>query len=191
MKKLLCCMLLVGLTAVSASAQGGQPASETSKDPLATYLRNQFRTINGYLVRSVEMMPEENFDMRLGTQPEVRTFGQLLGHVVNTNYMFCAMAKGEKNPNATSFEKTPQTKASLLAGMKAATEYCQPAYDALTDSAAVAMVTRTVRGNATQVLGADPLLRNLFHNNEEYGNLVGYFRAKNIVPPSTAARAGN
>jgi len=32
-------------------------------------------------------------------------------------------------------------------------------------------------------------MRNIVHNNEEYGNLVGYFRAANLVPPSTAAAA--
>jgi hypothetical protein len=33
------------------------------------------------------------------------------------------------------------------------------------------------------------LIQNIVHNNEEYGNIVGYFRAANLVPPSTAAAA--
>jgi len=28
------------------------------------------------------------------------------------------------------------------------------------------------------------------HNNEIYGNIAGYLRVSGIVPPSTAARAG-
>ena len=30
----------------------------------------------------------------------------------------------------------------------------------------------------------------IVHNNEIYGNVVGYLRASGIVPPSTAARGG-
>jgi uncharacterized damage-inducible protein DinB len=185
MKKLLCCIMLFGLTALSAPAQTGQPASG-AKDPLATYIRNQNRAVSGYLIRSAEMMPEENYGMRAGTQMEVRTFGQLLGHVINVNYMLCAMAKGEKNPNAVNFEKTPQTKASLTAAMKAAKDYCQPVFDTLTDASAMAMVTTTTPdGKTMQAIKAEHLLHNVIHDNEEYGNLVGYFRIKNIVPPSS------
>jgi len=36
----------------------------------------------------------------------------------------------------------------------------------------------------------DPTLDTLVvHNNEIYGNIVGYMRVSGIVPPSTAARA--
>ena len=33
------------------------------------------------------------------------------------------------------------------------------------------------------------LLHLIVHNNEIYGNIVGYLRVNGIVPPSTAARA--
>ena len=36
--------------------------------------------------------------MRPGTQTEVRTFGQLIGHLATYNYLWCSQAKGEKNP---------------------------------------------------------------------------------------------
>jgi len=40
----------------------------------------------------------------------VRTYGQLMGHLANFNYMCCSAAKGEKNPNdGNDFEKlTPK-----------------------------------------------------------------------------------
>src|ERR1039457_4413262 len=97
MKTLFCCIVLFGCTALTAAAQTAPSASDGSKDPLATYMRSQFRTISGYLIRSAEMMPEENYSMRPGAQMEVRTFGQLLGHTINVNYSLCATAKGEKN----------------------------------------------------------------------------------------------
>jgi uncharacterized damage-inducible protein DinB len=36
-----------------------------------------------------------------------------------------------------------------------------------------------------QVPRAQPLIQNISHDNEHYGNLVTYFRAKGMVPPST------
>ena len=34
------------------------------------------------------------------------------------------------------------------------------------------------------------LIGNLAHNNEEYGNIVGYFRGNNLVPPSSENQGG-
>jgi hypothetical protein len=49
----------------------------------------------------------------------VRTFGQLIGHLANYNYLWCSQAKGEKNPGASAdFEKLT-SKAALV---KAVTE---------------------------------------------------------------------
>jgi hypothetical protein len=53
------------------------------------------------------------------------------------------------------------------------------------------MVTpQTPNGPGRPSLLVGILMRNVGHNNEEYGNLVGYFRAANSVPPSTAAASG-
>jgi hypothetical protein len=79
--------------------------------------------------------------------------------------------------------------------MHAAVDYCGPVYDALTDVTGMEMVTPPAppaggRGPGRPFLRVQPLLQNIIHNNEEYGNIVGYFRAANLVPPSTAAAAG-
>jgi hypothetical protein len=37
---------------------------------------------------------------------------------------------------------------------------------------------------------SNAFLHVLVHNNEIYGNIVGYLRASGIVPPSTAGRGG-
>ena len=36
-----------------------------------------------------------------------------------------------------------------------------------------------------QVARANPLIGQIGHNNEHYGNLVTYFRIKGMVPPSS------
>ncbi len=72
------------------------------------------------------MLFEQYYAMRPGTQPEVRTFAQIVGHLANYNYnyMECSDARGEKNPNAgNDFEKLT-TKADLVAALQAALSYC-------------------------------------------------------------------
>ena len=196
MKKLLCSIVFCGMAALPALAQGGGGGAQTPPagpptDPLATFVKGSFKQISTNLIGSVEQMPEENFSMKLGTTPEVRTFGAMIGHVANANYFFCAMAKGEADPQTVDYEKTPQTKAQLVAAMHAAIDYCQPLYDSLTDATAMQMVTPPGQNGAPgrPQLRVAILIRNVGHNNEEYGNLVGYFRTKNLVPPSTAAAA--
>ncbi len=200
MKKFLCSVLVCGITALLAIAQGGgtAPASAAGAqqtaapaDPLATFVKAQWRQISRNLIGSVEQMPETNFNMQLGTTAEVRTYSALLGHVIDGNYVFCARAKGEENPNTFEYEKTTQTKAERAKAMHAAIDYCGPLYDPLTDTSAMMMVTPRAsgRGPGRPYLMVQPLIQNIIHNNEEYGNIVGYFRAANLVPPSTAAAA--
>jgi len=194
MKKLLCSIVLCGMAALPAIAQGGGGGAQTSPaapptDPVSTFVKGAFKQISTNLIGSVEQMPEENFSMKIGTTPEVRTFAQMIGHVANANYFFCASAKGEADPQTVDYEHTAQTKAQLVAGMHAALDYCQPVYDSLTDATISQMVTVPGQNGAPgrPQLRIGILLRNIGHNNEEYGNLVGYFRTKNLVPPSTAA----
>jgi len=198
MKKFLCSVLLCGIAAIPAMAQGGGAAAAAAPqtpaaaptDPFATYVKNAFKSISTNLNGSAEQMPEANYIMKIGTMTEVRTFGSLLGHVINANYLFCSQAKGEANPQTVDYEKTAQTKDQLVKAMHDALAYCGPVYDSLTDATAMQMVTpQGPNGPGRPTMRSVLLLRNIVHNNEEYGNLVGYFRAANLVPPSTAAAA--
>ena len=201
MKKFLCSVLLCGIAAIPAIAQGGAatsgtpaaiapqaPASVTA-DSLSTFVKGAFKSNSNNLIGSAEQMPEVNYNMKIGTMTEVRTFGSMLGHIINANYLFCAQAKGETSPQTIDYEKTPQTKDQLVKAMHDAISYCSSVYDTLTDATAMQMLTPPAgpAGPARPQLRVAILIRNIGHNNEEYGNLIGYFRAANLVPPSTAA----
>src|SRR5580704_2887480 len=197
MKKFLCSVLLCGIAVIPAVAQGGgaaaagaaQTPQATPTDPLSTFVKAQWGQISRNLIGSAEQMPDANFSMKLGTTPEVRTYGSLLGHVIDANFLFCARAKAEANPNTVDYEHTPQVKADLVKAMHAAMDYCGPVYDSLTEASGMQFVTppATGRGPGRPFPLFQPLIQNIIHNNEEYGNIVGYFRAANLVPPSTAA----
>jgi uncharacterized damage-inducible protein DinB len=125
-------------------------------------------------------MPEENYKFK--PTEAVRSYGQIVGHVADAQYIFCSIALGEKNP-APNIEKTKTSKADLIAALKEGFAYCDRAYDGMTDASGAQMV-KLFGGDAPK-FGA--LEVNNMHNLEHYGNLVTYMRLKNIVPPSSEA----
>ena len=141
------------------------------------------------ILRSAEKMPEEFYGLRPGPQEEVRTFGQILGHLANFNYMWCSQAKSEKNPGQGSdFEKLA-SKAALLRALSDAFTYCDTAYAALTDASGLEVIAVTQEnGRKAQVPRMSLLVLNYGHNNDHYGNLVTYMRIKSIVPASSEPR---
>ena len=64
-------------------------------NPLSSEAKASFREVIDNIVKSGEMMPEINFDFK--PVPTVRSFGEILGHVADYNYIFCGLAKGEQN----------------------------------------------------------------------------------------------
>ena len=137
-----------------------------------------FDSMKDVITRSAELMPEADYAFKpIAT---VRTFGQIMGHLANENYDFCAAAKGEKNPNSTDFE-TVSEKAAVVAGLKAAFAYCDGAY-LITDARAAEETT--LFGQKMTKLRV--LMFNFLHDGEHYGNIVTYLRIKGLVPPSTA-----
>ena len=175
---------LGSLLAFPAAAQTGQ--QPPPKDPLSTWLRNAYNGGKKNITRAADKMPEEFYTLRPGAQTEVRTFGQIVGHLANFNYLWCSDAKGEKNPNqGNDFEKLA-AKADLVKALNDALSYCDRLYSSLTDASGMEIIEVTNdAGRKVQVLRISRLIQNHVHNNEHYGNMVTYLRMKSIVPPSS------
>ena len=186
MTKIVFNVLLGFLLAFPLAAQTSQQAAP--KD-LSAWLRNSYATNRKFIARTAEKMPADFYGMRPGAQPEVRTFGKLIGHLANFNYRWCSDAKGEKNPvEETDFEKLT-AKADLVKALNGALTYCDGAYAALTDANSMDMVQGTRDdGTKVPVMRISRLIVNFAHNNEHYGNLVTYMRIKSIIPPSSEPR---
>jgi len=184
MRKIIVSVLFGCLLIIPAAAQTGQ--KDSSADPLSSSLRNLYKGTRNDIARAAEKMPEQFYGLRPGPQMEVRTYGQVVGHLANFNYMWCAQAKGEKNPNeGNDFEKLT-SKADLVKAINGALNYCDGVYAALTDASGMQMIEVTQEnGKQQRVLRISQLMLNVFHNNEHYGNIVTYLRIKSIVPPSS------
>ena len=167
-------VLAAFVVAAPAFAQGMKAAAAAGT---VGALRTSFDAVGGYIVRSAEEMPAADFAFK--PTPEVRSFGQILGHVADANNTICAAVLGQANP-APGIEKGKTSKADLVAALKASYTYCGQAY-AMPDAEA---------GQTIKLFGHERprfagLLANLTHNWEHYGNLVTYLRLKAMVPPSS------
>ncbi len=176
---------LMSVLAIQATAQTPQAQA----NPMSSWLRNAYMGNRNNIVRTAEKMPEENYGMRPGTQPEVRSFGQQVGHVANYNFLWCSQAKGEKNPNAGNNLEKLATKAELMKALNEAFTYCDGVYAALTDASGAETIDITQEnGRQTRNLRLGLLTLNYGHNNEIYGSMVIFLRMKNIVPPASEPR---
>ncbi|GIU74751.1 MAG: hypothetical protein KatS3mg004_1838 [Bryobacteraceae bacterium] len=159
----------------------GGCAAVSAQNPMTEGQKFLHDMVKNNILRSAEKMPEENYAFR--PTPEVRSFGQLLGHIADAQYLFCSAVLGKPTP-APGVEKTKTSKADLIAALKEAFAYCDSAYAGMTD----AKLAETVKFFGREQARATVLSFNTAHNNEHYGNIVTYLRMKGIVPPSSERR---
>ena len=155
--------------------------------PAVGSVKPLFSQVSTWIIQAAEQVPEDMYSFK--PTPEVRSFGQMFGHVANSQYLFCATALGEPNPAqlAEAAHVIPSgdaekltAKADLVAALKASAAYCEKAY-AMTDAKAMeAAAMFGMKGTRLWVL-----IFNTTHLNEHYGNLVTYLRLKGMTPPSS------
>ena len=180
-------VVLMLVSTVVFAQSGSQNSNQTpdkkgeqaaQPNPFSTFNKFAYGRIKTILVSSAEKMPEENYNFK--PTDAVRSYGQIVGHVADAQYMFCSVALGEKNPGL-KIEQTKTTKADLVAALKDAVAYCDKAYESMTDASGSQMVK--LFDSDMPKLGV--LNVNNMHDMEHYGNLVTYMRLKNIVPPTS------
>jgi hypothetical protein len=156
------------------TAPAAAPAS--SENPLSRDVVAAYGTIKNNLVKMAEQMPEEHYGFK--PSPDIRSFGELVGHVADAQTSYCSLAGGEaRKPSAAG--KT--AKADLVAALTESFTFCDTIFGAVTDATGLQAI-KTPRGEITK-LGL--LNRNVTHSNEEYGYMAVYLRIKGVVPPSS------
>lgn len=175
MRKLLIlsCILMTATTTLAQEA-----GNNSGANPLSGFNKRAYGQIKDWVMRSAEKMPEENYSFK--PTEAVRSYGQIIGHVADVQYMFCSTVRGEKNPGL-KIEQTRKTKPELITALKEAFAYCDQAYETMTDATGVQMV----KLGPADIPKLSVLSVNIAHGALHYGNLVTYMRLKNIVPPSS------
>jgi len=150
--------------------------AQAQTNPLINEAKAAYNTIKNNVTSMAGAVPDADYNFK--PSPDVRGFGELMGHIADVQMRFCAMALGEQKA-ANAGSKT--AKADLVAALKASFDECDGLANSLTDA------------NATQMVGSGKGARSKLgtlvwvttHDNEEYGYGSVYLRLKNIVPPST------
>jgi uncharacterized damage-inducible protein DinB len=159
---LLCCTLVFGTL-------------QAENHLTSTATQRYFNVVRRNLEASADVMPADKYAFRL-TAGQM-TFAEWLNHSTQRNYSDCAALKGVSVPDAERQAASLKEKAEVSKALKESFAYCADALQAMDDQKAIS---------------SDPVsyafLHLVAHNNEIYGNIVGYLRVSGIVPPSTAAR---
>ena len=119
-----------------------------------------FAQVADWIQQSAESVPADKYSFK--PTEGVRTFAQLVGHIIDGYNYYCAAAKGPVEWSDKA-EKTAGTKAERMKQLAAAATACK----------------KVSGGNL------DPLIENLGHSNLHYGNMIVYLRLLGIVPASS------
>jgi hypothetical protein len=179
MTRTVCLVSVCVLAGSTAFAQGGAMAQPPQKVSLAVGLQRAYNNIKMNLTEMAAKMAEADYNFQ--PTKEVRTYGQLFGHVANAQFGQCAAARGEANPNQGNDNEKKTTKAEFVKALADSFAFCDPAFASLTDEAALQLVKQ----GQNEVARGSVLAGLLSHSNEMYGTGVVYMRLKGLVPPST------
>src|SRR5437660_6241850 len=97
MRTFLRTLLICLLATAAALAQENPPKAAVvpaPDSPLSAWNKVAYGRVKDILLRSAEKVPEENYNFK--PTDAVRSFGQIVGHVADAQYLFCSIELGEK-----------------------------------------------------------------------------------------------
>lgn len=166
---------LLFLTVVAGSA-----ALYAQSNPLSSSVKQQYNGVKNNILKAAEKMSDADYSFKAGQGS--RSYGEIVTHIAEVQGALCSSAKGETK----QFDVSKTDKASAVQVLKDTIAYCDPIYDALTDTNGLEMGKMFGRDTPKFVI----LNFNVIHDNEMYGQMAVYLRAKGLVPPSSEGRGG-
>jgi uncharacterized damage-inducible protein DinB len=168
--------ILALATLIAASVGSAQSPAPAPPDTLLDAVEFGGRQRQALIQASADLMTEADYAFR--PTPEIRTFGQVVAHIADLNYLFCAQARGERPP-VVGLEKANKSRDELRQALRDSYAYCESVSKGLTPQARQRMVTfgKTVMSTATLMEVVT------LHNIHMYGTMVVYLRLRGKVPP--------
>src|SRR5215471_692143 len=151
----------------AAAAQPSFPATS-----FLTPVKAAWESTRNLVIGIVEVMPEDKYDFK--PTPDVRTFRDVVIHLVGENYLFFGRVAGE----------SLKSRDELIKALRESYDYGAKVWAGLTEAKALEMIE--VRDQKVQRWSA--ILGAIQDNMNHYGNLVVYVRLNGLVPPRSAGR---
>jgi len=144
-------------------------AQDVLKD---TTISRYYNSVRQFIEAAAQVMPADKYDFKLA--PPQMTFGEWINHSTERNYLDCSTLRGETNPMPKAQTDMLKGKDVIIKNLKDSFAYCDATFAKLNDQKIL---------SSPQMVAS--FLHTVVHNNEIYGNIVGYLRASGITPPST------
>jgi hypothetical protein len=188
MRKTLVIVALLLLTASAiAQTMPAQTAPQTTpaptafppiKNPVSNALRDILPNRQKNTIAAVDSMPGDKFTYK--PSPDQMTFGHLVAHMVDANYMLCSGASAVKAPKVDPVNET-DPKDKLVAALKASFDFCADALGKMDDS----RLGETSDGPGGQQLSRARFALGIASNwADHYAEAAMYLRQNGILPPS-------
>jgi uncharacterized damage-inducible protein DinB len=148
------------------------------KNPVSTALRDILTGRQKNTVAAVEAMPADKFNYK--PTADQMTFGHLVVHMAETNYLLCSKAAAVPAPKDEEVKDT-DSKDKLVAALKASFDFCSDALAKMDDSK-VAETTEIFPGRQGSRAWASLILAGTWA--DHYAETAMYLRLNGMLPPT-------
>src|SRR5439155_12803527 len=102
LRPLILAICFCGLSSLIAAQTTDAGFGDALSPSMAMVVKSMHATIRRNLADAAENMPADEYDFK--PTAEVRSFGQVIGHVANANFFFCSQAKAAPSPSTADYE---------------------------------------------------------------------------------------
>ena len=170
-------LVIPALLLLAASAAAQTTFAQT-KDPVGAALRNILPGRQKNTVAAVEAMPADKFNYK--PTADQMTFGHLVVHMAETNYLLCSKAAAVPAPKDEEVKDT-DSKDKLVAALRASFDFCSDALAKMDDSR-LAETTEIFPGRQGSRAWASMILAGAWA--DHYAEAAMYLRLIGVLPPT-------
>lgn len=123
------CFLGIGSPALAQTSDGG--FREALSPSMASVANAMHATIRRNIAEAAEVMPAADYAFKPTDQ--VRSWAELIGHIVNANFFFCSQARAEAMSSSINHEQL-KDKPVLVKALTQSLAYCDAAYKGTSDA---------------------------------------------------------
>jgi uncharacterized damage-inducible protein DinB len=124
-----------------------------------------------------DAMPTESYDFK-PTPPQM-SFGELMVHIAQANYGYCAFIADAKSPYPEPAKDVKIQKAAAIKDLGGSFDYCTKVFDGLAEANLSQIHSSGKRSFST----LDTMLGVMVHMSHHRGQAEVYLRVKGITPP--------
>ncbi|MBT9331628.1 DinB family protein [Paracidobacterium acidisoli] len=157
-------------------------SAQTTANPIVSSAREIYARQSKLIVAAAEEMPADKYSYH--PTPDQWSFGKVTSHIAMSSYAVCSMLSGTAVPDGAKVSDT-DSKDQIVAGVKAAFDFCDKALGGLQDSSLGDTITFFRGTHAPRARALFELTGDL---QDHYSQQAGYLRLNGMLPPSAKPR---